>query len=182
MAAFALPHGPDARQKPFWSDAPSKSVDPPLSFNTDVQNVGQTGDKGVAVSTRKELADALADPRTVRVNLTEATFDLREPAHNATFSGKELQLIGSASGKTKIILSAAYPTMGNAPASSGCLEIKAEKLTVSRVRFEIHAPLAQDEQFGVEGLPTHPIGLLIPSAAAGSSGGLHLHEQGRCGG
>ena len=126
---------------------------------------GQTADGVVAVSTAKGLAEALTNPNTRRIHLEAGTYDLTELSAGVSFKGNELHLVGSPTDVTKIILFGGHDSRAVGQLSAGRLAIHTVKLTVEKIRFEVVQPPLQEDFFGFGGLPSHPVGLAMHSAA-----------------
>ena len=171
VASATLPGSNGRSTQPAWAqNLPDTIAEPPIGpASAGTQNLGQPATGVVVVSTAKRLAQALADPRTKQVHLSAGTYDLREHSGGIVYTGterNELKLIGSPTGDTRIILNASHLAAIAGSPSAGSLTIKTERLTISDVRFEIHATFAIGELFGVEGAATQAVGVFIQSATA----------------
>jgi predicted Ser/Thr protein kinase len=164
VAAFALSTG-DRPAPPPWPDSASKNAGDGVGTTPGPQpNPGHpAAESVVAVHTAEGLAEALANPKTTRVHLDAGTYDLTTLSEGVAFAGKDLELVGSPAGVTKIVLTAARNHPANGRAAPGTLSIRADAVTIRAVRFELHAD-PTDILLGLAETAAHPAGLVVQSA------------------
>lgn len=160
IAAFAMStgdSGPRPVPPPWATDPVNRKEDVasnPLPVKGSTPEI--VADDGVVtVNNIKQLNELLSKPnaKIQKVQLGPTTFDLRDRKEVIEFAGKEpIELIGSPSGLTKIILTT----------SSHGLAIKAESLTIRGIRFELHHP--DPSVIEIEGVG-HALGLAIQAGS-----------------
>lgn len=110
------------------------------------------------VQTVAQLVQKLEDPATTKVVLAPGDFDLSKLPHAVAFKGKELELVGSPTGATRLVLSA-----NEIRGTAGSLAVRADRVTVRNVRVEAALdPTVTVEADGV----TKPVGLWLDEASA----------------
>jgi serine/threonine protein kinase len=160
IAAFAMSTGNPGSERvnpPWVTDAgKQKELFPTSQHAVGAQNTGPAADEGaVTVKTVGQLVDVLSKPVSkVQIRLAPGKFDFKELKESFAFRGNEIELIGSTSGITEIVL-AALP--------NGNLSIKAESLAIRDIRFVIHPGSPINLNDGAE-VVNHPVGLAITSS------------------
>jgi serine/threonine protein kinase len=167
IAAFAMSGGDRRPQQssPFWAaDPPGKtttSVTPLAETPVPPSNVAADGVR--TVETVDDLADELSKKRS-KVQLAKGTFDLRKRPAAIEFTGDKLELLGSRSGGSTIILP--IGTQSTAASHRG-LSFRVKSLVMRGIRFEFRPDTSQDSA---------EVGPGAPGLAIHASGGVELTD------
>ena len=135
--AKAKPHEPPEKDRPGLPEPPPGPKKP---NDAPVQTVAQ-------------LVQKLEDPTTTKIVLAPGDFDLSKLPHAVAFTGKELELIGSPTGVTRLVVSA-----NENRGTAGSLAVRADSVTVRNMRVE--AALDPKVTVEADGF-TKPVGLWL---------------------